>query len=184
MGENSIKIGDRIQCEFPTDSRGYYIRDEGEFGDVMMDDGSSMSIKKKFIHAVNEETPNPIRRLCEALELSKRCEKFCIRDNNRLEDENQMLSAEIDVCEEMVMDVLAGRQVMDEFVVPGEKKAWPIPLNGKNMDPCNIWDRSMLRGAIRRKAEKLINIRSIEEYEKEMMEEREDEKEEEGDAKE
>jgi hypothetical protein len=118
------------------------------------------------------------------LELSKRCEGFCLRDNRRLENDNHMLSAEVDVCEEMVMDALAGKQIVDEFVVPGEKKIWPIPLNGKNFDPDNIWDRNMLRGAIRRKAEKLINIRSIEEYEMEMMEERDDEKEEEGDAKE
>jgi hypothetical protein len=170
--DRDLRPGDRVYCKMLKPQHGYFIRDEGEFAYVMWDNGGQGSTRKTFLFATAEEVAPPIRRLCESIELHMRRDGFAIRDNARLEAENRTLEAEVEVCADMVMDLMAGKTVTYELEV-GEKKVLELPVSGRErpLDKESTWDKCMFLGAMRKKAEKLIRIRDIEEYEKEMMDE-------------
>jgi len=164
--EPRLKTGDRVYVGMPEPQKGYYIRDDNGYSEVVFDDGGSCTIAPRFVYATGEDVPRVVRTLCEALELERRREGFSIRDNHRLDNANRELEAQIDVCVDMAMDVLAGKEVYDEY---GKAKIPMSHITRKDtLNKEDIWDRCMFMAAVRKKAESETRNRSIAEYEEEM----------------
>lgn len=169
---DEIKPGTRVLCTF-NNTKGYAIRDEGDFLEYACDAGGIPKTRKSFLVVLDEEVPPAIRSLCEKAELEMRRQSFSYRENHDLEREKMIAEEEVDVCVDVMCDLYAGKQVEYEWEFSGETKKLKMPIfpeSGKKFNKGDLFDTCMLGGIIRDMAKKRQSIKDMEDYERESEE--------------